>query len=191
MKIAIAILLCFPILSCKKEYKETVFTLPQKTQSGLHTFGFLLNAEVWVNYGQVCTFYGCTDNLKGRYYPSDGDISISADKVLYERGVRDIHEGFGFSLSTNFRGIGTYSTATNDTLEVAYSYSNVGQPEIYYRLSRLNPEFVVRITKIDQLNKILSGEFSGKLFKRDLFANTISTTDSIMINEGRFDIKIK
>lgn len=42
------------------------------------------------------------------------------------------------------------------------------------------------------LSKTLSGEFSGKLFWRmseESFAT--STTDSIVISDGRFDIKLK
>ena len=180
------------IISCKKDDTGVILSLPAKTQSGQHTFGFRLNSVVWTNFGKVCFPFagGCRENLSGIYYSNDGDIHITADKVFYKNNAWNTEENIDINLSTNFRGARAYSTLTNDSLGVAYYLSEVGQPDKTYLLSESNPVFTIVITRIDPVAKIMSGEFSGKLFRRisdTSFAT--SPTDSIVINDGRFDIK--
>ncbi len=182
------------VFSCKKDDTGIDLSLPLKTQTGRNTFGFLLNSQVWINYGQVCFPFagGCRENLSGFYYSSDGDIHLNADKVLYKNGSWSTNESIDLNLTTNFRSIGTYSTLTNDTIGVAYWYSERGQPKKTYLLSQTIPTFSIAVIKIDTVNDILAGEFSGKLFRRisdTSFAT--STTDSIIIENGRFDIRLK
>jgi len=197
IKTGLALFFALPLLlfsSCIKDDTGLTLALPAKTQSGQHTFGCLLNTEVWINYGKVCFPFagGCRENLQGRYYTSDGDISITADKVLYKNNVWSTQESIGVDLSTNFRGASTYSTLTNDTIGVSYSFSAPRQPDKTYLLSASNPVFTIVITKIDTLSKTMSGEFSGKLFRRISEASSAtSTTDSIVLKEGRFDIRLK
>lgn len=181
-------------ISCKKDDTQIILSLPAKTQSGQNTFGFLLNSSVWTNYGQVCFPFagGCSENLSGIYYTSDGNIHLRADKVLYKNGSWNTIENIDFTLVTNFRGIRTYSTLSNDTIGVGYWFSERGQTKKTYLLSQANPTFTITVTKIDTTLKILSGEFSGKLFRRlsdTSFATSL--TDSIIIHDGRFDIKSK
>jgi hypothetical protein len=182
------------IISCKKDDTGVVLSLPANTQSGQNTFGFLLNSSVWTNYGQVCFPFagGCRENLIGTYYTSDGDIHITADKVLYKNSSWNTKENIELTLTTNFQGARTYSTLTNDTLGIGYWFSEQGQPGKTYLLSQTNPFFNIRIAKIDTVTKIMSGEFSGKLFRRISDASyATSTTDSIILNDGRFDIRFK
>ena len=85
-----------------------------------------------------------------------------------------------------------YSTITNDKIGVIYSLSEIRQPEKVYVLSEINPKFIIRLNKVDTINGILSGEFFGTLFNKALdTTNSVSLTDSIKIEEGRFDIKMK
>ncbi|MCY7420626.1 MAG: hypothetical protein LH478_02670 [Chitinophagaceae bacterium] len=194
MKIFFNILISVLVFSCKKNDTGIDLSLPSKTQTGQNTFGFLLNSQVWINYGQVCFPFagGCRENLSGFYYSSDGDIHINADKVLYKNSSWSTYESIDLNLATNFRSIGTYSTLTRDTIGVAYWYSEQGQPKKTYLLSQTIPTFTIAVTKADTVNNILAGEFSGKLFRRisDISFAT-STTDSIIIDNGRFDIKLK
>ena len=187
------IVMLFVISSCKKDDTNITFSLPAKTQSGQNTFGFLLNKSIWTNYGQVCFPFagGCRENLRGTYYPSDGDIHISADRVLYKNNSWDTKESLDLYLTTNFQGAATYSTLTNDKIGIAYFFSEKGQPDKTYLLPLTNPAFNIVITKIDTLAKIMSGEFSGKLFRRisDMTFAT-SGTDSLIFTDGRFDIKL-
>ena len=134
----------------------------------------------------------CRENLTGTYYTSDGDIHITADKVLYKNSSWNTKENIDFTLTTNFQGARTYSTFTNDIIGIGYWFSEQGQPDKTYLLSQTNPFFNIRITKIDTVTKIMPGEFSGRLFRRISDASfATSTTDSIILNDGRFDIRFK
>jgi hypothetical protein len=184
----------FFLSACNKDDTGITLSLPAKTQTGQNTFGFILNTNVWTNYGQVCFPFagGCRENLNGFYYSTDGDISIRADKVFYKNGSWNTIENIDINLSTNFRGQRLYSTLANDTIGIGYWLSEKGQNEKTYLLPQVNPVFSITVTKLDTTNKILSGEFSGKLFRR--ISDTSFATfmnDSIVINDGRFDIKLK
>ncbi len=177
--------------SCKKDDSRIVFSLPEKTQTGNNTLGFMLGPIVWTNYGQVCFLFGsgCRKNIDGYHY-KDGDIRLGADRVLYKKGSWSTSESISINLSTNHRGIGTYSSFANDTILLGYYYSEPGKREKEYVLSLLNPNFTVRLTKLDTAKKIIAGEFFGILFNRAQdTTNAISRTDSIIIADGRFDIK--
>ena len=189
----IFLLITINFYSCKKDDSGIIFLLPPKTQTGQNTLGFMLGISVWTNYGIVCFPFagGCSDNIKAYYY-NDGDITVQADRVLYKNGSRNTTETIDLYLTTNFRGLVNYSTSTNDTIGVFYSLSEINKPEKNYVLSVTNPNFAIRLTKIDTTNKILSGEFFGTLFNKALdTTNAISMTDSITIKDGRFDIKMK
>lgn len=180
--------------SCRKDDTGVVLSLPARTQTGENTFGFLLNESVWTNYGQVCFPFtgGCRENLSGFYYSSDGDIRLDADKVFYKNGSWSTSENISIDLATNFRGIGTFNTLSQDTIKVGYWLSVQGQPQLSYLLSDTNPGFTVTVSKIDTVLGIMSGEFSGTLFRRLSDTSFVtSLTDSIVIREGRFDIKWK
>ncbi len=180
--------------SCRKDDTGVVLSLPARTQTGENTFGFLLNESVWTNYGQVCFHFagGCRENLSGFYYSSDGDIRLDADKVFYKNGSWSTSENISIDLATNFRGIGTFNTLSQDTIKVGYWLSVQGQPQLSYLLSDTNPGFTVTVSKIDTVLGIMSGEFSGTLFRRLSDTSFVtSLTDSIVIREGRFDIKWK
>lgn len=170
------------------EYQQ--LELPAKTQSGLHTFGFLLNDKVWVNFGQRCTIVPsqCRENLSGIFYESDGDIQIRADRVLRDNNQFVSNASIDINLKTDFRGEGTYGTVLNDRITASYLIS----VDSSYILPENNPNFIVNITRLDLDAKILSGEFSGTLFFRDDLSNqSTSATDSIRIENGRFDILLK
>jgi hypothetical protein len=195
MKKLLAIgIIIISLTSCRKDATEAAFALPQTTQTGQNTFGFLLNTSVWTNYGQVCFPFagGCRDNLSGIFYKNDGDILINTDRVIYKNGNLVSSESIEIYLRTKFSGVRTYSTLTNDTISIAYFYNKRSSPDSMYVLPKTNPGFRVKITKLDTVSNIMSGEFSGTVFKRIDYTNfATSLTDSININDGRFDIKLK
>ena len=194
LNLLLATILLSIIFSCKKDDTNVLFILPAKTHSGQNTFGFLFNSQVWTNYGQVCFPFagGCSENLQGTFYTSDGDVHIHADRVLNKASSGHTREYIDLYITTKFRGVHVYSTAAFDSISVGYAFSQQGKEEKLYIQSRLNPDFNVTFKKIDTVNKILSGEFSGKLFRRTNMATfETSTTDSIIVAEGRFDIKMR
>lgn len=164
--------------------------LPEITQSGQHTFGFTLDDQLWVNFGQKCTVVPsqCRENLEGTFFDSDGDVKIRADRVLRDNNQFVSSATIDINLKTDFRGVGSYSAALNDLSTVSYMTSI----DSSYILPENNPNFVVTITRLDLDARILSGEFSGTLFFRDDLSNqSTSLTDSIRIENGRFDIRLK
>ena len=190
----LATILLSIIYSCKKDDTNITFTLPAKTQSGKNSFGFLNNSLVWTNYGQVCFPFagGCRVNLKGTFYQSDGDIYIHADRVLEKVSTGHTMENIDLYLNTKFKGTQTYSTANKDSIGIGYYFTKQGEPMKTYFQAKSNPSLTIIITKLDTINNILSGEFSGKLFRRiSDYSFETSTTDSIILEDGRFDLKLK
>jgi len=188
----ILFLISLLIISCKKDDTGVQFSMPDKTQTGRNTFGCLLNNAVWINYGQVCFLFagGCRENLRGRFYENDGDILVDADRVLYKDNSWNTSENIGINLSTGFRGTREYNTLNHDSIIVGYTFSEKLKSPQSYLLSQTHPDFSVNITRIDTVQNILSGGFSGVLFRRISDTSfAVSQTDSIIIKDGRFDIK--
>ncbi len=170
------------------EYED--LELPEITQSGQHTFGFQLDDEVWINFGQKCTVAPsqCRENLTGTFYETDGALKINADRVLRDNNQFVSSSTIDISLETDFRGVGLYSSDLNDQIAASYIIS----VDSSYILPEINPKFEVTITRLDLDAKILSGVFTGILFLRDDLSNqSTSLTDSIRIENGRFDIRLK
>jgi hypothetical protein len=53
----------------------------------------------------------------------------------------------------------------------------------FYRIKSTN-SFVIQVTKFDTVGKVCSGRFNGILY------NDQNLTDSIIIKDGRFDVKL-
>jgi hypothetical protein len=187
MRSKLVILIFIVMLSCRKDDAETVFALPAETQTGANTFGFLLDDEVWINHGEICSLVigGCRKNLTGDYFTSYGGISIQADRVLYSDGIAN-NESIRIDLHTGFDGLRTYSTLADDYMEVFYSPSD-NQPG--YRLDDINPRFTINLIRLDTVDGVISGEFFGTLFRETSLAT--SPSDSVRLTEGRFDLKYK
>lgn len=197
MKIILCLALCvFLVSSCYKDETKIVFSLPAKTQSGKNTFGFLLNSSVWTNYGQICFLFGsgCRDNLTGNYYSTDGTVTLSADRVLHNKNAALTRESISISLITQLKGVGTYRVQSQDTMGIYYRIQTVvnsQSQEKHYLLPKTNPDFTITLVKLDTVQKILTGEFSGKLFHQNDSTLVISTSDSLIISDGRFDIRLR
>lgn len=180
------------IVSCRKENENPVLTLPEKTQSGKNTFGFLLDQSVWTNYGKVCFPFagGCRENLRGVYVTGFGSVDLSADKVLSANGSWSQQDNLSLALETRFRGTGVYDIAQGDEISVGLRQASRTGTEREYLLSSVRPTFRIQLTRLDTVQRILSGEFSGVLFRRlSEFGFDTSPTDSLVISAGRFDIR--
>ncbi len=184
------LLMVLALLSCRKDESEVTFSLPDITQTGAQTFGFLLNTStVWVNHGQYCDAYGvCRDNLSGTYYSGDGGITLQADRVLYKDGVAHV-DTFSMTLQTNLGELRTYDISKGDYLTV--SYLPAEDRVAGYQLPSAGASFQVTITKLDVAAHILSGEFTGTVFRKLTTGGVTSATDSVRMTSGRFDVKFK
>lgn len=179
------------IVSCKKEAGPAIFILPAATTAGLNTFGFEVGTEVFVNHGNVCiTADSCRPNFSASYQRGNGEVMVQAEKVLRQNGSISSSEVFAIYISTDHRGARVYDSQLGDIISMAYDYQK-GSDRGGYMLDIAKPNSVVALTKIDTTAGILSGTFSAHLFRRTTSGFSVISTDSIVINNGRFDMKYK
>ena len=173
-----SLLLILPLMSmskCDENEKEIVpvFTLPQATQSGANTMGFIIDDRVWRDYGVTCTTFRCDSNkVRGLYTTAGKQFSLYAGL-----SGRAINESFSINLSQITRA-GAYSS---DAIAKWMSFSS-GSYNDY--LSRPGMASIV-VTKLDTTLHIIAGTFSGVL------RNRADTTKAVVIREGRFDIRYR
>jgi hypothetical protein len=167
---------------CKKSSPAKV--LPPITQTGANTFACKINGQVWVPYYH-CDSYcmGCVEldyNIHPVYSISMFPLRLSLQAGKSENPYSGI-----FSIGpASLRGL------TMEDLSYIYKVGNVfdslGIDFItnsgYYTPQYDNPDNIFQITKLDTTNKIISGIFGFTLYT--------SPTDSIIVTDGRFDLKM-
>ena len=189
------ILFLFPVLfvflfcaSCKKDQPPNVLppdTLPPITQTGANTFGCKINGQVWVPY------YPCEDT----WWNGAVELSYNIHPV-YSTGMFPLRfallagkEEDPFSGFLNLSPAYLTGPATSDGSYI-YGTGNVADSmEINFAIdagnywnSYGNPNDIFQITKLDTVNNIISGIFSFTLYS--------SPSDSIIVTDGRFDLRI-
>lgn len=176
------------LFACKKEDPEINVPLPEKSQEGLNTFGFHLNKKSWVSDGKrVCLPWSCHEALFASYNAATGQLGIVSARYLKNDSATLKVEQFALTVVTDAGKTGTYSLKKGD-LSYGSLYripDNTG-----YRQSHVDPDFTVIITKLDTVQKIVSGEFYGKLFRKMEYSlNGTYLNDSLVVSDGRFDVK--
>lgn len=175
----IPVLLIFAILStslkCNKDKDTPPDILPPITQEGKNTFGCKINGEVWVPYYKC----GGTGNPCGELYSdmfklSQNQVPLEIHIAAGQR-VNNIESYFSLE-SPLFNGIFTTGNKI-DSIDFEYRKGLIQYNEIPGMGATNN----IIITKLDTINKIISGTFGAVLYK--------SLTDSVKITEGRFDLK--
>lgn len=176
------LLLVFAFLSCRRE-KVPNLSLPSITQSGQNTLGFLIDSNVWVNYGRRCTIAGCNDNkVEAHLYRQpngDFDLEVSAG---YSVTSETIDQMF-FLYTTNVTTTGTFFLDNTLGRGMKFIASNYTQSYKEFK-NRFPNNCVLTITKFDTTNRIIAGTFSGVLY------NPANQTDSVRIQDGRFDAQL-
>lgn len=165
--------------SCKKNVDtaaDNTYGLPNATQEGKNTLGFLLNGQPWTPKGQVGVSANLTVSVDFGY--NQGVFGITAYRVN-SNNTRD-YFGFGIRDSLNFISSPSNILLTSKSLFQASFSNSVCQTDYYdmaiYRSGNLY------ITKLDKVNRIIAGAFNITLFKA-------GCPDTIKITEGRFDMK--
>lgn len=170
-KIAYLLIVAFLFTSCFKESrrcKEGV-VFPLETQGGEGILAFYKDSKPWRVYGHYLehlnevetSYYGNTLTIGGRM-----DLDC---KDVY------IHQRFEFNFS-NINSLGTYDLNLDS---MNYCYLNTYGNNYYHAKSGH-----VTMTKVDTINKIVSGTFS---FEFGSIANDEAPT--VQISRGRFDAK--
>jgi hypothetical protein len=170
------------VAACQRESKPNL-SLPAITTTGQNTLGFMLSNEVWTNYGRRCTIGGCNDNkvsaAMDKQPNGSFELSVTADYTILSK---TIDQSFG---------IFTVNTTTPGTYQLDYKLGR----GINFIASRYNQSYKeydnkfsntcsLTITKLDTINRIIAGTFSGVLY------NPTNLGDSIKITDGRFDAQL-
>lgn len=172
---AILILTVFCFAECKKSNPDSN-GLPAATQDGKNTIGFLLNGQPWKPQG-----------VRGT-----GNLSIDFDPGFNQGIFGIVAYNFVPTVSEQFKiGIGdslnfvtapkTYPITRNSLTGISFTNFDCGY---YYSWStEIDVTGSLTITKLDRINRIISGTFYATLAKAGLGCGTIKITD------GRFDMK--
>jgi len=164
-----AILLIAFLISCKKSSLKSL-TMPAATQNGSNTMGAYINSALWI---PELSFNGTG---------IDAACSLPLLSISGMANTRDHQNKTGLTIYIrNFSGVGAYALnasaygITGNTAECSTAVNK------NYITDSLHQGKVV-ITKFDINKHIVSGTFQINLI------NTQSTTDSLNISGGRFDV---
>jgi hypothetical protein len=172
MKKYIVILVAFlGIMACKKSGSEpdnAESQLPAETSIGANTFGALVDDKVFVANSISGTLikskYYSVINIEGVDLISKQHVGLRlpVDSLNFKAGLNTWH-GYEFAYYQKQNGI--------ETLLYRYYYGYKG--EVYF-------------TKVDTINKIVSGTFSFTVGYLPLQSSYPS--DSVSVSKGRFDV---
>jgi hypothetical protein len=169
--------------SCKKSTPSVA--LPPITDEGKNTFGCKVNGQVWVPYFHCNDFGPAPIELTYDIQPvstnSSLPISIRIDAGNSENGQTFFSFRQNYSLSDHIYGPGNII----DSLMIDYSFGS-GQTYSNFQVYQVSstPRYL-QVSKLDTVNKIISGTFSFTLYTR-----VATILDSVVVSEGRFDLQI-
>lgn len=149
--------------------------LPAATQEGKNTCGFLLNGEVWLPKGD-----NGFPNLSCDYDETFMGGAFNVTGYRYENGANN-STNFGVA-SDSIQTTGMYKLNLRKTRTRYGVYCNLVTLCCYQWTDTIpNHNAFLNITKLDKVNRIVSGTFE--------FALTTSGCDTVRITQGRFDMK--
>ena len=140
--------------------------------------GFTLNDEVWVPYAEYRLNDACR-KIKASYGSPDAEkygINFQFTRVREKAGKSST-----LTISSTLRGNITSLGEKIDSIGVTFIGENsIGNAD-YYIGPLSGSKFI--ITKLDTINKIISGEF-------ELILRESNTNKQIYLKNGRFDFKM-
>jgi hypothetical protein len=174
-KILISCLSIVLLASCKKEITE----LPADTQTGANTFGAKVNGVLWAPQGFGS--FPANDILETRM--SGHDITINARNFSSSPNETEFQLTiFGVTAPGTYL-FNTDVTHPNGTASYGYYVKRNITPQNEWLTSSIYTGSV-NITRIDDVNMIVSGTFQFD-------AGSIYNSDVLHVTEGRFDVKIQ
>ena len=164
------------LIGCSSCKKNTVDSngLPAATQTGANTFGFLLNGQPWTPQGNNGTA-NLSHDVDFGY--KNGIFNIAAYRIVTNANRQDI--SIGVSDSLNFMNIPITLQLTQKSLFGIYFSNN--NCDFFSTDSIVYDQGFLTITKLDRINRIISGNFNVTLFQKGC--------DTVKISDGRFDMK--
>ena len=155
--------------------KETLYNngLPAATQQGKNTLAFMLNGQAWTPKG-----FNGTANLS---VDVDFGFNDGIFNVVGYRTTNSTTEQFTIGISDSLNVITvphTFIIFPNSVFGISYTKNPC---DYFSKESATISKGTLVITKLDRINKIISGTFEGSLSK--------SGCETIQITDGRFDMK--
>ena len=174
--LAALLFFCFCFAQCHKDKTpapDNPYGLPNATQEGKNTLGFLLNGVPWTPKG-----FNGTANLSIDFDPgfNDGTVGIAAYRITGE-----IDQAFGIGVADSLNAFSYPKT-------IKLSNTSLGRVRFrkdLYTIFSTDATFVdgnLVITKLDRISRIISGTFNAILFEQ-------GQGDTIRITNGRFDMR--
>lgn len=174
--LAITIFIAF---SCEKDLfnPEPPNKLPPITMTGEHTFGCLVNREVWRPYIEGASIWDdpALNAKHDRGWVDCDQLFIGATRHLY--GDDSLHQTIIINVWCPVLGENNMTPLKGVFLDF-HASSICGYK---YRVDTLSP-YIVNITKLDTVNFIASGTFEFTA------VNNECPEDTLRITEGRFDV---
>ncbi len=172
---AFLILTVFCFSKCKKDRPDSN-GLPAATQEGKNTLGFLLNGQPWKPEG-----FSGVGNLSIDYDQgiNNGTLGIIAYRTLSSSDKTQF--GLGITDSVNFKNAPFTLNVKKKSL-ANFLYSTKNYCDIVHSDTTIYEDGSITITKLDRVNRIISGTFQGLLYKQ-------LCGDTMKITQGRFDMK--
>ena len=182
MKKTLLFSLLLPIIctSCLKTRVNNENVFPAETQEGKNTFGCFINGQAFI---AATTLFGLVRPVNVYYYKDStayhkaGFLSINGTDA---RSSMDIAGDIMINKQQVF-GTGTYNLQPVANCGTANGCDDI----VYSNVKANKPYFgeygTLTVTKLDTLNKIVSGRFS--FVAKDTLGN------SVQITAGRFDAK--
>jgi hypothetical protein len=171
---------------CKKS--ASVPSLPPITQVGANTFGCLIDGKVWVPHFK-CNYFPFSDIYTSQLtYAIHLAYAAKLPLTIFIDANNDVGDRSNFTISPFETMNSVYHTGNIvDSLQISFVgiADAYGISYNYYRYPGLgNNNFT--ITNVDTIQNIISGTFGLTLYAE---ANN-NRLDSVVITEGRFDLRI-
>lgn len=166
----VIVFLLSPFHSCRKTQDIIpAQKLPEATQEGKHTLGFLFGDEIWLPFR--------TDGLSANFGKTSSlQLLCKRENALGSFPL----DRFSLDLSLPNPGVGEFELNKSNTDILLY----VIQKDKKIKGYRFHEKGMLKITRWDRANLIASAIFSFDLIED-------GTGEIIKVSQGRFDLKLK
>jgi len=170
---------------CKKS-NTSGNSLPPITQEGKNTFGCKVDGKVWVPAWPCIDIVGGTAEILYSILPANTSSSLPLVWVSICGNYQNNESTFNLQQAPTLSDHLIYHEGNIiDSIAIVYYTAPFKKYQNFNYPGYTSPRYF-NITKLDTINKIISGVFAFTLYGQ----NGLSGTDSVVITEGRFDFQI-
>lgn len=178
-----AIFLFLVFISCNKSSPS--ISLPPIPETGANTFGCKVNGKVWVPYWRCFDLIAGANELAYNIQPIYTTSSLPIFISIFAGNSTNGQSGFAFQQNASYSD---HIYGTGNIVDSLVIHYGVGNGTVYtnYQINPgQNSTRYLQISKLDTVNKIMSGTFAFTLYG----VIGINTLDSVVVTEGRFDLQ--